>query len=287
MSTTSNTAAMSAIEKMKAAAAAKFAVKTSTVNETPEQAIKNATRIKVAEINTVLAVQILNDYLNANEGIDASTVDMQKTANEHVKALKSALATVSKNLQDMASKGETVDLSVINNFDFYSVDVKVYGAELPPLYKGALLFVDLTRINDEQRQKFASVGITAELTGGICILTSLTFDKSANSIFAKVSGADLAQGSIRVSLRTLQILEDYNTPDVVESFNAKVAELSELIKAPTAKFSEKSFTYMVEFLRKADVSTDIFLIPEGVTINSAHDVANYLEYVLQGLKGEK
>ena len=287
------TANMTAIEKMRLAAMQKFQQKTAATAEvSPEQRLKDAVKAKVAEVNVALAVTIVNDYISSVASdeantVDVSLVDVQTTANEHVKAMKSALTATAKLLQDNVAKGEAVDLTVIENFDFYSVPVTLKTVELPPLYKGAILQADLESLTDDQRTKFASVGITEELTGGACMLIALSFDKSANNLFAKVCGLDPEAGSIRVAIRTVAIVPEYNTPETVESFEAKVAELSAQIRQQTAKFSAKNFEYIIDFMKKADINNPIFAFPEGITCSNSTHVASYLQFVLEGLKGEK
>ena len=249
------------LEKLQAAAAAKYA-KAQTVVETNnvEQQIKDATRKAVAEITLSNCIVCVNNAVSdaAEKGQNVDNVDTDKTAQKLFADAKKAIATISKGLQEIATSGNDVDLSPLESFEIESVKIDFITFELPPMYKGALCAINFAEITVDAKQKLALIGIVE--TEPFCVLTSLTYDKNANNVFAKVGSFDLSKGTVRLSLRFIAPIDDiqFNSNETLLSFNTKVDELKKNIVASGLKISAKSFIYVAEKLNL--LSSDVELL---------------------------
>lgn len=245
MSTNVETTAMTMQEKialMKQNAAAKFQTSAAAVALTGEQKIKDAARVAAAALNIAGAVARL-------QSVDLpENCDVDKTSKKLLQNAKNVLAKIVKTAVENynANPDADFDTAEIDTFSFEHPDVKIdlVCFETAPDYKGAIVAIDYANISDDAKQKLTAVGIVADMPFGI--LTSVTLDKSVNVIFIKVAGDDLTKGTVRLSQKYVALLDDVNEPKTVESFNAKIAELTSQMVAPDLKFSPKSFEYTAE-----------------------------------------
>ncbi len=228
------------IEAMQKTAAAKYA-STSVVNvASPEQTIKDAARVAIASLNIAGAIGLL-------QSVDVpENCDIDKTAKKILQNAKNVLTNIVKKANEHLTATGEVLTDDIDTFNFEHSDIKIEFQlfEVAPDYKGAIMVVDFSSISDDAKQKLHLIGINADAP--IAILTSVTLDKSVNVIFLKVAGDDLAKGHVRLSAKYVALLDGCNEPNTVDSFNAKIAELTSQMVAPDMKFSPKSFEYTAE-----------------------------------------
>ena len=243
---TKTTASMTMQERialMKANAAAKFQTSAAAVALTGEQKIKDAARVAAASLNIAGAVARLQSVeLPENCDVDKTSKKLlQNAKNALAKLVKTTVETYNAN-----GGGDDVDTTEIDTFGFENSDVKIEFVcfETAPDYKGAIVAVDYANISDDAKQKLHGIGLSEEMPFGI--LTSVTLDKSVNVIFIKIGGDDLSKGTVRLSQKYVALLDDVNEAKTVESFNAKIAELTSQMKAPDLKISPKSFEYVAE-----------------------------------------
>ena len=273
------TAQMSLIERMKAAAAAQYAKPVSVAATSLEQQLKDIIKAKIATLTLANSVNVVTQTAVP----DGLNVDLDKTAVSHLKETKEAFTKICKTFSDWLTANPTLteaDFSQITNFAQNSVPVQWQTVELAPLFKGAIVLVDLANVSAEAAQKLAAVGITADTTGGVAILTGISLDKTVNTIFVKVAGMDVKAGTVRLSARFVSLLDGANAPETVESFNAKMEELRAQFAPVVPKFSKKSLEYVRDLIVK-NATDENFAFPENFVCNTPVDVANYIQYLLE------
>jgi hypothetical protein len=263
---------LSLVEKLKAAAAAKYNVQVLEVVETPLQVVKDTTRKVLARITMSAAVAIVM----SNELPEGTDVD--KTAQKLVLSAKRNITEISKGLQETATAGKDVDLTNLETFQMSECKVEHVTVELAPLYKGAIITIDFAGITDEAKTKLHGIGINA--TEPFAVLTALTFDKSANNVFAKVGGADLSKGTVRLSIKFVNIVNEINEPPTVANYYAKIDELTSLIEAATLKLSAKQFKYVADKLAELKNNAEIIaLFGEGYNAEIIQHIANVIAVI--------
>lgn len=251
---------MTAIQRLQAAAAAKYSVQNNVTTETSaEQTIKDLTRKVLAGLTLTQAVNIVNAIPDI-----AENVDVDKTATKLLLNAKKELTIISKTLQESAVAGIDIDLTGLQDFSMGNTKVELVTYELPPLYKGALVAIDWNSISSDAKEKLILIGITAEEP--FAILTALSYDKSANNVFIKVGSFDLTKGTVRLSLKFTALVPDVNGTDVVEAYNAKIEELKSNITDAKTKISEKQFSYVADKILTPTIAAKFgSLLAEGYT----------------------
>lgn len=262
---------MTAAEKMaylQQIAAAKYQPKVTEIPaETDEQRIKDATKTLAAGLTIARAFGALA-VLETPEN-----VDLEKTAKKLLDLWKKDVAAVSKSLQEKAANNVAFDLAELSGMVFDGSRVEWVLQELPPLYKGLIVAINFAELSDDAKLKFSSIGIGVEAP--FAILTALSYDKSANGIFAKVAGFDLSKGSVRLTVRNvLPAGGGVNNPASEENFHAKIEELKAQIVPAGLKVSAKGFTYvstkLAENRTRAEFALPVAVVAELTAVLADH-----------------
>lgn len=237
---------MDILEQLKAKAAAKYTPASVAPVETWEQRIKDATRKALANLTLSGCVAVIDAIpeLPAN-------IDKDKTASRYLADLKKAIAAISKTLQEWSAANPTldVDLTPLTSFDIKSVTPEIITVEAAPLYKGAIVQVNFDSLSDDAKLKFANIGLTAVQPFGM--ISSITFDKTSNAVYARIEGIGQTDEKVRVSLKSVIAPTTlYNSQETVDAYNNKVDDESKKIVPSALKISKKQFTYVADKLRE-------------------------------------
>lgn len=292
------------IAKLKAAAAAKYNVAIVAPTTSKLQEIKDLTRTAKARITLANTLSAIQSYVSVNE-IDTKALDFDKTAKTLVNQANKALATFAKDLQERAEAGKDVQDIEMERLKAFSIDSEMQAGtltiefqytEAPETWKGLVMYVDFSQLRDEAVQVLHGFGITPETPIGL--LTALSYDVNANSVFARIAGADVKAGSKRLSIKAVTPLDGANDEEALTAFNEKVAQLQTNVKDTRGRISDKSFNYVAIKLREkaenqvfkdkvpallqsfttSDANGNTVYLPESEILKA---VANWLEGLLK------
>lgn len=251
---------MEALQRLRERAALVYGVGVTTSNVTMKQRIEEATKRANARINLSTAIELVKGDIEAQTAagtLPAGNIDVDKTAKRLVSDSKAELTKLSKIHLESSAANPDMEISLVDldAFTMSGIKINYQMVDIAPLFKGSLVQINFSTLSTERIQTLYTIGITEAAPFGM--ITSITFDKTSNAVYCKVSGENEKAGTVRMTIKNVTLLTEFNTPEQNEAYTAKVNLETAKIEAAKLKISHKQFDYVAGALRKHNASEDI------------------------------